>query len=186
MEEVAIKALQDRTTAKLRYAAVHLHELEDVPVNGDAFDRAHQESFLYHLVGVVDAFLAELNAYYECGLSAEAITPGKLRKRLIEQKKSSVESIELFRLANDRESWLSRAKRMRHLSTHVTGVGRTFHVGGEKDGEVWLNDPVISQQSGRHYVLEFKNWQGSMTELVERLRTSALKACKRSKIGGSL
>ena len=54
MDKTVIKALQERTGAKLRYAGVHLDELEAMPSRrGDNFERAHQESFLYHLLGVV-------------------------------------------------------------------------------------------------------------------------------------
>lgn len=175
MEEVAIKALQDRTDAKLRYAAVHLDELDAMPSRrGDDFDRAHQESFLYHLLGARDAFLAELNAYYECGLRVDRITLGKLREALGRMNRSSVESSELFKLEEDPGSWLNHAKGMRDHSTHVAGVPRTFHVGGETDGEVWLRDPKTNQSVGRDFVLEFKDWHARMAELIRRMRASAL------------
>ena len=77
------KSLQARTDAKLRYAKIHLDELATLPIrNGDDFDRAHQESFLFHLFGVRDAFLAELNHYYRCGLPQHDLTVGKLRNVL--------------------------------------------------------------------------------------------------------
>jgi hypothetical protein len=77
------KSLQARTDAKLRYAKIHLDELAALPIrNGDDFDRAHQESFLFHLFGVRDAFLAELNHYYRCGLPQHDLTVGKLRNVL--------------------------------------------------------------------------------------------------------
>ena len=137
MEDTVIRALQDRTDAKLRYAAVHLDELSAMPSRrGDDFDRAHQESFLYHLLGVGDAFLAELNAYYEGGLPGTGVTPGKLREALGQKNRSSPEIGELFGLEKDPGSWLDQAKEMRDHSTHVAGVPRTFHVGGEDDGVV--------------------------------------------------
>ena len=65
MNYKTITPLQERSNAKLRYAAVHLDELKSIEqLGGDDYDRAHQESFLYHLMGAKDAFLIELNTYY--------------------------------------------------------------------------------------------------------------------------
>jgi hypothetical protein len=48
---------QERTDAKLRYATVHLDELKarSEPWNGDDWERAHYESFFFHLFGARDA-----------------------------------------------------------------------------------------------------------------------------------
>lgn len=111
MEDKAIKALQDRTDAKLRYAAIHLNELKAMPSRrGNDFDRAHQESFLYHLLGVRDAFLAELNIYYEAGLPGSGVTLGKLREALAQTNRLSPEIGELYTLETDQGGWLSQAK----------------------------------------------------------------------------
>ena len=72
---------QSRTDAKLKYAQVHLDLLRELGGNGGAdFDRAIEESILFHLLGAKEAFLIEINAYYNCGVPAEAVTPGSLRK----------------------------------------------------------------------------------------------------------
>lgn len=58
MDEKRLENLRARTDAKLRFAEVHLKELLALPrLSGDDFDRAHQESYLYHLIGAKDAFL---------------------------------------------------------------------------------------------------------------------------------
>lgn len=176
MEDKAIKALQDRTDAKLRFAGVHLDELKAMPSRrGDDFDRVHQESFLYHLLGVRDAFLAELNAYYESSLPGSSVTLGKLREALARANRSSPEVGEMYTLEADQGSWLNQAKDMRDHSTHVAGVPRTFHVGGEDDGVVWLRNPRTKETVERDFVLEFQTWHASMAELIERLRASALR-----------
>lgn len=175
MEDKAIKALQNRTDSKLRYAGVHLDELKAMSSRrGDDFDRAHQESFLYHLLGVRDAFLAELNAYYETGLPGYGVTLGKLRDVLAQKNQSRFEVGELYMLETDPGSWLHMAKDMRDHSTHVAGVPRTFHVGGEDDGVVWLLNPRTNKTLERDFVLEFQTWHASMAELIQRLRASAM------------
>lgn len=61
-EEQTINIKQERTDAKLRYAALHLDELKSKDTGGgDDFARAHQESFLFHLIGAKESFLLELN-----------------------------------------------------------------------------------------------------------------------------
>jgi len=176
MDETIIKALQERTDAKLRYAGVHLDELEAMPSRrGDDFERAHQESFLYHLLGVRDAFLAELNVYYGINLPASGLSLGKLRDELQALGRSSPEIAELFNLESESGSWFKRAKDMRDHSTHIVGVRRTFHVGGECDGEVWLHEPGSGKPVQRDYVCEFRDWCLRMGELIEKLRTAALR-----------
>jgi hypothetical protein len=180
MDDQVLRGLQDRTNAKLRYANVHLDELKSMPSrSGDDFDRAHQESFLYHLLGVRDAFLAELNSYYECGLSGSAVTLGKLKDALARMNRSSPEVAALYKLETDPGGWLSQAKEMRDHSTHVAGVPRTFHVGGEDDGVVWLQNPRTKEAVKRDFVLEFQSWYAGMVELIERLRTSAIENTRR-------
>lgn len=175
MEDAVPKNLQDRTDAKLRYAAVHLRELERLAFrHGDDFDRAHQESFLYHLLGVRDAFLAELNAYYACGLSGSGVTLGKLRESLRRTNRSSPEVRELYELETTPGNWLAQAKDMRDHSTHIAGVPRSFHVGGKDDGMVWLRNPRTQELVERDFVLECHAWHGLMADLIARLRASAL------------
>ncbi len=79
MDETHTKSLQERTNAKLRYARVHLDELKaQGPPNGGDFDHAHQKSFLFHLLGTADAFLAELCHYYRVVVPG-ALSPSKIQ-----------------------------------------------------------------------------------------------------------
>jgi hypothetical protein len=175
MDDTDIGVLQNRTEAKLRFAQVHLGELDAMKQRrGDDFDRAHQESFLYHLLGVRDAFIAELNSYYQTGLNQSELTLGKLRDALKKTRRSSPELAILYKLENDPHSWFSAAKNMRDQATHHRGVKRTFRHGGEHDGEVWLHDPKTTQTTQRDFVSDFKEWHAKMKELVEQLRRSAL------------
>src|SRR5271157_2334472 len=120
MEQKIMDNLQARTEAKLRYAEVHLVEIEQMPRrNGDDFDRAHQESFLFHLKGSLEAFLAEINCYYACNLPDGDITPGSLRKVIKAGKGDNAPELkELYTIENLQGSWLSHANAMRDHSTH--------------------------------------------------------------------
>ena len=122
MDEERTKALQERTDAKLRYARVNLDELkEQGPLSGNDFDKAHQESFLFHLFGARDALLQELNHYYGANLSPEELTSGKLRAALEGQGLKSEELKALHELEQDEESWYRQTKDMRDYTGAARG-----------------------------------------------------------------
>src|SRR5262245_11359072 len=108
MDADIIRNLQGRTDAKLRYADIYIREIDKLAgQRGTDADRAHQESFLYHLAGAVEAFLAEINCYYGCGLPAENITLGNLRKAITAARGANApELVDLHKLGENQESWL--------------------------------------------------------------------------------
>jgi hypothetical protein len=168
-------ALQSRTEAKLRYADVHLKELIPMPHVGNDFERAHQESFLFHLFGALDSFLAELNTYYGFQLLPEKVTYNNIKIAIKKQNKSCPEIAALDILKDDEKCWLFHAKKMRDHSTHILGVPRTFHQGGPEHGKVFLRNPKTGENIEEHYVEAFKNWLSKMEVLLQKLRESAIK-----------
>lgn len=175
MDESLAKPLQERTEAKLRYARIHLDELkaQGLPDGGD-FDRAHQESFLFHLLGTVDAFLAELCHYYQIAVSG-TVSPGGIRAILKAKGKSSPELDKLYELQQDQTSWYSQAKDMRNHSTHIHGVRREYFLGGKNHQKIKLKHPSTGMLTNEHFIIEFENWINSMESLVFSLRKSAPK-----------
>lgn len=178
MDASKINSARARVEQKLIYARVHLRELHahSFPRYGE-FERAHEESFLFHLLGAREAFLAELNEYYECGLARDSVTLGKLRRALKQKDRVSAEVQELYRLEMESGTWFSQAKAMRDHSTHVHAIPRTFHSGGANDGQVRLRHPVSNQEMARDFRDEFDNWFAAMVELLRTLRASAVTAC---------
>jgi len=169
------RPFQARTDAKLRYARVHLDELiAHEPLGGSDFDRAHQESFLYHLLGAPAAFLAELNIYYSASVPRESLSPGSLRNALRLQGKSSPELAELFTLDQDEYSWYAEAKAMRDWSTHQGGVLRAFHLGGPSHQHVHLRVPGTGREIADHFPRIFTGWLAQMENLISKLRESAV------------
>jgi hypothetical protein len=164
------KSFKDRTAAKL-----HLDELAALnSLSGDDFDRAHQESYLFHLLGARDAFMVELNHYYRIGLPNENLSPGRLRKELANRGTQGAELTSLFELDQDGASWFSQAKDMRDHSAHVQGVPRTFFVGGDEDGQVKLKNTRTGALADRHVLDQFRHWLAQMESLIETLRRSAI------------
>lgn len=122
-----LRTLYERTDAKLRYADVHLSDLKNIPVlGGTDFNRAHQESFLYHLIGTTEAFI-----FYGANLLETELTSGKLFNHMKSKGKTYSELTVIYDLENDNGSWLFHAKKMRDHSTHIAQVPRAYYIGGE-------------------------------------------------------
>ncbi len=165
---------RERTDAKIDYARLMLAPLQQIAhMGGTNFERAHEEAFFFHLRGAQDAFLIELNIYYNAGLDLQKISAGKLRNALAAQGRQSPELAELYQLEQDSASWYHRLKEMRDWTTHFRGVPRMFFVGGENDGQVRLRGPVSATLTDRHLPDELAHWLALMEALIGRLRSSA-------------
>jgi hypothetical protein len=167
--------LQTRTAQKLRFAKVMLEELERLPGTGGDFDCAHQEAFLFHLRGALDAFLAEINVYYDCKLDPDDITQGNLRERIRKARgENAPELKELYELEKE-GGWLKHIKVTRDHSTHLGGLPLT-HKRSSEGSSTLLNNPektaeVIEEED---IPSVFRRWHEQMGELVTRLRASAV------------
>jgi len=174
MEEIT--NTKERTNAKLRYARVHLEELRSHQRkgSGDDFERSHQESFLSHLFGARDAFLQELNLYYNCGLELHEVTANKLKNKLSKMDIKCPELDKLIQYEKNPKCWLHDAKEMRNHSTHRRSVPRAFHVGGEYDGKVFLRNPQSGKLIENDYTDLFEEWCSKMETLLNDLRKTAI------------
>ena len=167
---------KERTNAKLRYARIHLKELRlyQRKGSGDDFERSHQESFLFHLFGAFDAFLQELNLYFNCRLELHKVTVHNLK---IKSSEMGIECPELDKLSQyekNPECWLYVVKEMRNHSTHRRSVPRVFEVGGEDDGKVSLCDPQSGKLIEKDYADAFEEWCSEMETLLNDLRNTAI------------
>jgi hypothetical protein len=164
-----------RADAKLTYARIHLEVLQANGGNGGTdFDRALQESFLFHLLGAKEALLQELNAYYAIFLEPSSVAAGILQEKIKERGPRSEELAELYALEQDEGSWLNHAKQMRDHCTHVAGLARAYHLGGPHHQKVFLKNPKTGKDYETHVLEAFQQWLQQMTELLERMRTSAI------------
>lgn len=168
---------QDRTRAKLRFARLHLDELRlhHRKGSGDDFERSHIESFLFHFFGARDAFLQELNLYYDCGLELHEVSVRRLNDCFKKKGVNCTELEELSALEAEQGSWLHNAKEMRDHSTHRHSVPRVFHVGGPEGGEVHLKHPKTGESLKEDFVITFEEWCEKMEKLLDKLRNSSLK-----------
>ena len=176
MDIKVLENLQARTDSKLRYAEIHLNELKEIHPNcGSDFDRAHQESFLFHLIGARDSFLLELNAYYGLDLLDNNVKVHTMFAKIGKLKKTVPEFDELYILQKDGSSWLFHALEMRNHSTHISHIARSYHLGGVNHQKVWLKIPTNEHIIEIHFVDLFSDWLIKMRALLERLRNSSIK-----------
>lgn len=172
-----VRSIQTRADAKVRYAALHLDELRrDASDRGGDFSRAHQESFCFHLLGVKEALLHEINAYYGCGLPADKMTLGQIKTALEKKKRASPEVEEIYTLEQDNNSWLAQAKLMRDGLTHVSGARILHYIGGTNHGQASLHQPKTGALIPGDFLDVFQGWLSDMGNLLAGLRKSAMQA----------
>jgi len=169
-----LHAARERTEAKAKYAAVHLAELRTFRAveraQGTNWERAHQESFLYHLLGVRDALLQEINLFHACGIQMDQVRKQDLSARLASQGKTAPGLDIVTALEDDPKSWLSMAGRLRHFSTHQKNVPQQYFVGGDRHDSIFLKDPLDGALIEKDYGELFSDWLRRMNELVVDVR----------------
>ena len=130
---------KERTDAKVRFARIHLEELKAIPhpLGGDDFNRAHQEAFLFQLLGARDCFWAELAA--RAGHPSQSMDRITTLRKQLKKKGVIIQAIEeMHALAQDKASWLRLATDLRNISAHDRGASRAYYLGGPWSQKVRL------------------------------------------------
>jgi len=166
----ALKAAQDRVDSKLRYAGVHLEELRNIPRRGSDLERALQESYLFHLLGVTDALLQEMNLYYALGIKRGRVTVPAIATELHAAGRMSRALTHMLAVERDSTSWLNCAKDMRNHVTHRASVQRKFYHGGSKHNQASLVDTRTSKEIDRDYLGLYEDWHSEMGDLIKDVR----------------
>lgn len=169
-----LNAARERTDAKLRYADVHLVELEKGRLldseQGTDWEQAHQESFLFHLFGVKDALLQEINLFHVCDLPMRRVSIGSISQKLVKSGSESRALRTLMKLEGMKSTWISAARRFRNVLMHQKNIPTTYHWGGENHRKVFLEDLLTRKLIETDYRDLFKQWHGKATKLVKNLR----------------
>lgn len=167
---------RNRTDAKLRFAGVHLSELNASRRDDCDFDMAHQESFLFHLFGIRDSLLQEISQFHSSGLAMDQVRKADLKARLAKLGITSPALKILDEQEEPRDSmkWLAVAGRMRHYLTHCRDIPRTYYSSKQKGNNVCVRllDPQSGQEikGGADIVDQFDEWLRKMKQLVGDLR----------------
>jgi hypothetical protein len=106
MKKKRLNALREATDAKLRYAQLYLDAIKNPQIAGKDEEKAHQESFVFHLSGAVDALLEEFNEQYELGVKEKHLSIENLKSAKFDSKKAAKEGKKLSKLIG-KKSWLA-------------------------------------------------------------------------------
>ncbi len=109
----------ERTEQKLRYARVHLDELNGRPEYDD-FQRAHEESCIFHLIGAVEGTFQEMNTVFGLGLPMKEVKLPALRDRATSNAGLEATLKIYVEARNGSKNWLSLVYEMRNVSMHRT------------------------------------------------------------------
>ena len=174
--------LVKRTDAKLRYARLHLDELRIYSDDGGGGDweKAHEESVLFHLVGAKDAFLQEINSMHRLGLDLMKVNEKSLTKSLKQSEGNSASLVSLEGLATNPGSWYSQMIAMHNFGNtrHPASRLMKLTVGDNRSQREagCVNDPAPSIR-GRATQVEslilLEEFFDRMEELVNEFRNEA-------------
>ena len=163
-----------RTDAKLKYAEINLQETISRPERGSAngFERAHEESCLFHIVGAKDAFLQEINEAYKLDVLIERVNEDTLCRALKERGAVSPALTEIRNLKSDKTSWLAIAIELRNHGTHRSNIPRIFYEGGDQKGKVVFRN-LLTGTEMKETIPEFlTTCLANMGALLQKLRAT--------------
>jgi hypothetical protein len=165
-----LTAARKRVDDKLRYAGVHLEELRNMPRRGSDSERAHQESYLFHLLGVTDALLQEMNLQYALGLPRRTVNVSTIATALVAAERTSKALAHLIAVERDPKGWLNCAKAMRNHVTHRADVQRKWRWGSTKHNQASLIDTRTNKEIDQDYLGLYEEWHSEMGDLIKDVR----------------
>ncbi|WP_258421374.1 hypothetical protein [Aquiflexum gelatinilyticum] len=159
------------TESRLNYAKLYLEELNNPAISGSEIEKAHQYSFLFHLKGVVDAFLVEINEIYGLGLKKKHLTIDSLKVSKSDSKKHIKEGKKLSKLM-EKDNWLSELK---SFDPNKLKASKKSRKSKDKD-ESSTSEEEKSEMQVTSVLEKFVEWHSKMEKLIIELRESALEA----------
>ncbi|MFC6673564.1 DUF6586 family protein [Marinobacterium aestuariivivens] len=161
-----------RTSQKLNFARLHLHQLELAQASSGwskhALVESFQESVLFHLASGYQAFLREIAERYR--LEVERINGFEDLERLLEQSgQESPERNELSALEQDSGSWLHRMQ-LAYRACWQASDRRDASTPEHSRSEIQVRQVNPSHAVDRDVQAECQRWFDEFARLVERLR----------------
>ena len=163
---------ESRTTQKLEFAELYLQERLKCANTGDTQERAHEETFLYHLIGAKDSFLQEINHALDLGVPEDRVNEKNLRIVLDRSGRRCLALDEIESLENTESSWLNLARWFRHQGTHRANIGRFVYASTVRSRADVFKNPHSGQPMGQDIPEFLSHCFDQMVELILRLRAS--------------
>lgn len=173
MKKKKYSPLKELTDSKLRYSQLYLDELKNAKIAGSDSEKAHQQSFLFHLNGVLDAFYGELNEIYNLGIQEKNLSLEKLKNAKSDSKKPIKEALKIKKLYG-KKNWLGELK---SFNPQLPPIDKKAKKAKGKTKEEPSNlVEQISQAPSNPVLDKFEEWLSKMRKLVSEFRESALHA----------
>ena len=146
-------------------------------------ERAHEESFLYHLIGAKDSFLQEINYALGLGVREHVVSEDNLRRALDKAKKKCKALDEIENLEDgkkgkqkkegkhEKDRWLELAIWFRNQGTHRANIRRHFRRGGDVESTSFT-DPSTGEAMEQTITEFLSDCFEKMVELLNRLRST--------------
>jgi len=169
---------EGRTNKKLDFAELHLKEITSRPEMGSAddFEIAHEESFLFHLIGAKDSFLQEINNAYGLGLPTHRATAWKLKGKLERTNRKSPALDKIVELQDPcKAGWLAIAIELRNQGTHRRRTSRNFErkIGPQGvSGANYFFNPFTKEPMDIPIPEFLRECRALMSELLQELRAT--------------
>jgi hypothetical protein len=173
MKKKKIASLKEYTESKLRYSQLYLDELKSINTTGSDEEKAHQESFLFHLKSVVDAFLAELNELYDLGIKKKNLSIESIKAAKYDSKKSGKEGKRLKKLMG-KKNWLGQL--FDFDPNEIPETKKQKKTKGKEKPETSSPVEQVSQVSSNPSLDRYEEWQAKMRKLISELRISAMQS----------
>ena len=156
---------QDRTEQTLRYASIHIQELQSYEnaESNDDWKNAHQESCFFHLAGAMDYLLHEVNDAYSLGLERTEVGWRRVKQALQSAGQHSRAFSHLRTIGEEKGSWLDLLFEWRKHGAHRRHCGKVVWIGraNQFKNPRTSNLPAAFLEAGCQQVLE---------ELVQKVR----------------
>lgn len=175
MKKKRLTALTEATDAKLRYSQLYLDAIKNPEIAGSDEEKAHQASFVFHLTGVLDALLAEVNERFELGIKEKHLSLDSLRSVEIDSKKATKELRKLAKSLG-KKSWMEEVRSFkldRPLNAKKEKKENDEHETAVLIGEA---SPIVEDR----LLAKFEEWQAKMRTAVYDLRVSAPQETEKS------
>lgn len=168
---------ESRTNQKLEFARLSLNEITSRPelASVDDFERSHEEDFLFHLIGVKDSFLQEINVTYELDVPIRDVKEAILQSELERRGLVSKELAEIIELKMNKASWLAIAIELRNKGSHRFHLTRLYDEceQSKSKGKVFLLNPFNEEEKMEIDVIQFlTQCLDNMKFLLQQLRTT--------------
>lgn len=167
MKKKKLTALSEMTDAKLRYSQLYLDAIKNPEIAGTDEEKAHQQSFVFHLTRASEALLIEANERFGLGLKEKHLSIEGLRSAKFDSKKAAREGKKLAKSLG-KKGWIEE---VRSFSLDKPIKTKKIKNSSEENESALLVGEVNSASQDT-LLAKFEEWQAKMRTTINESRAS--------------